>query len=196
MAALALAGCVHTTVSRVRIAADTHKPYKKILVCSMSNQTDRVKVAEDTIVRRLSKQRVEAAPCHELFASANRSIVTSQIKTLGYDAVLVIYRAAGIAEENVDEATRIPYPSLDAVVKGYGAQDTYAVSVSKETVARLPGQGDTIAVGADLLDIVNDRVVWSNAGTVEGPAGSSLSDYAKSGADVVVERMKKEKMIR
>src|SRR4029077_10655951 len=177
-------GCIRTTVTQGAVSTN-QGPYRKMLICSLSDDAAQAVLIEDALSKRLQKHRVATQTCSSFLAGPpeSESATLHRIQKEGFDALLVAQRDPVSREVPPPGSlvTQTQVSSLEGFIKAFNAM----AAPSPEKKPGEPGIVEPSLFGKEriisgkviLLSVSEDRLVWAGGGTVEGPAKKPIRDF-------------------
>jgi hypothetical protein len=205
---LALSGCLHTEVVNEVMSKVPEAPYRRILVCSFTNESGNAILLEEHLAGRLRKHKVFVQSCDEvLISSASAQGFLPYVRE-HFDAVLVTRREPrpmpdpkedhGFKSVLFAPRTSVRPPAAERredhpkpqTLAQFGdiffadrqkkpSSQTRAESASEETILEPFGEKRFIYGAADLISIREDQLVWSLGGYIEGGKHESIPRIIK-----------------
>jgi|SRR6266700_3298465 len=203
------AGCIRTEINQDLSARASGKPYRNILVCSMSKDPQVGAQVESTLRKDLVHHHVAVEMGrHLLYAKRNRDTdsVVVEIKKHHIDGVLITQRievpvssstlkdvilGPSLEQQPAHEVTE-SFMNVQEFMAAYlrllrndglaHAEQQLKASMMQEGIV---GKEIAVHARADLLGVREGQIVWSNTGLIEGSPHRPIREFIDSFAKTI-----------
>jgi hypothetical protein len=196
LALVALAGCASTSlVSSWKDPAVGSLPFKKVVVCAMSQDVTLRRIAEDTFVKGLPKE-VQGLTAYSFVPEAEMGDVEkvkARLVQAGVDGAIV-YRLVGVEKQTTyvpPTAYATPYYAGAPYYGGFGPYWGYSYSV-----AYSPGylvEDKIVQVECNAYSVNDEKLAWTARSESVNPSGAQ--QVIDEVVLVTVARMRTDKVL-
>jgi len=216
---IAQAGCVHTEITEELNAQAVRRPYRKILVCSMS-EDPKVGIKVESILRDdLVPHSVTVETGRDLLYPMRERAdgeVVAEIKKRHFDGILITRRIEAAVSSSTVKDVIFAAPAAhqrenEPVGSATDVQDfvsaylrllstDHPASTERQlkdsaTAQGVVGKEIEVHARADLLGVRENQIVWSTGGIIEGSPHRPLPEFIQSFAKTIETGLLQEKFI-
>lgn len=204
LAAAALAaGCSSQPTTELEVTWVTPQPppaksFKKLLIISVAT-SEFVQIAfQDQMAKELKARGVNAVPSHLYFTrytDAEKARFMNGVAASDADFILLA-RVTNTAQQTYEDRGTIIGPLGQPYADGSGIQGAYARYIYPASyVAMADGTVKTVTAEASIFAKQGDKLVWSARTRTKNAQGTTGENYAPQYIGVIIDAMKKDKLL-